>query len=521
MLFNSPIFIYLFLPFVVLVGNALRTRFEDKSYVIVFLSIASLFFYGYTEFKWTFIILFSILFNYALARNFLDIPGSALRKPMMIFGVGVNLALLGYFKYTDFLIANVNELLGTSLPILGIVLPIGISFYTFQQIAFLVDAYRGQVTDFTFKRYLFFITFFPQLIAGPIVHHAEILPQLAKRWRIDLTSDLALGLFIFLIGLTKKALLADSFAGIATPIFDSADGGAVLTVQEAWVGALAYTFQIYFDFSGYSDMAIGIARMFGLRLPINFASPYKSVGIIEFWRRWHITLSRFLRDYLYIPLGGNRSGRVRRYLNLLITMLLGGIWHGAGWGFVIWGFLHGAFLMIEHGLRSVFVRTPIPLPRPLLHGLGWGLTFLAVILAWVPFRAVTLDGAIGMWGAMAGLSVGSEILTLEDEFFAWIAAGLVLVTLLPNSQEIVERLFGYRIGLSMPARRPAAAEASSPEGQDLPAGSVVTSGGTIELAAPGTLRLALQVGLAACLGFAAIAGIALNNEITEFIYFQF
>ncbi|MGI9501998.1 MAG: MBOAT family O-acyltransferase, partial [Geminicoccaceae bacterium] len=431
------------------------------------------------------------------------------------------LALLGYFKYTDFLIANVNELLGTSLPILGIVLPIGISFYTFQQIAFLVDAYRGQVTDFTFKRYLFFITFFPQLIAGPIVHHAEILPQLAKRWRIDLTSDLALGLFIFLIGLTKKALLADSFAGIATPIFDSADGGAVLTAQEAWVGALAYTFQIYFDFSGYSDMAIGIARMFGLRLPINFASPYKSVGIIEFWRRWHITLSRFLRDYLYIPLGGNRSGRVRRYLNLLITMLLGGIWHGAGWGFVIWGFLHGAFLMIEHGFRALFAKTPVPLPRPLLRGLGWGLTFLAVILAWVPFRAVTLDGVTGMWGAMAGLSVGTEILTLEDEFFAWIAAGLVLVTLLPNSQEIVERLFGYRIGTSMPARRPAVAKDSSLEGQDVPAGTIATPGGAAELAAPGALRLALQVGLAACLGFAAIAGIALNNQITEFIYFQF
>jgi len=313
MLFNSPIFIYLFLPFVVLAGNALRTRFENKSYFIVFLSIASIFFYGYTEYKWTFIILFSIMFNYMLARHFIDSANSALRKPMMIFGVAVNLALLGYFKYTDFLLANVNELFGTSLPFLGIVLPIGISFYTFQQIAFLVDAYRAKVTHFTFRRYLFFITFFPQLIAGPIVHHAEILPQLARRWRSDLTSDIALGLFIFLIGLTKKALLADSFAGIATPIFDSADGGAVLTTQEAWVGALAYALQIYFDFSGYSDMAIGIARMFGLRLPINFNSPYKSVGIIDFWRRWHITLSRFLRDYLYIPLGGNRGSSFATY----------------------------------------------------------------------------------------------------------------------------------------------------------------------------------------------------------------
>lgn len=521
MLFNSPIFIYLFLPFVVLIGNALRTRFDDKSYFIVFLSIGSLFFYGYTEFKWTFIILFSILFNYALARNFLDTAGSALRKPMVIFGVAVNLALLGYFKYTDFLIGNVNDLLGTSYPILGIVLPIGISFYTFQQIAFLVDAYRGQVTDFTFRRYLFFITFFPQLIAGPIVHHAEILPQLAKRWRIDLTSDLALGLFIFLIGLTKKALLADSFAGIATPIFDSADAGATLTVQEAWVGALAYTFQIYFDFSGYSDMAIGIARMFGLRLPINFASPYKSVGIIDFWRRWHITLSRFLRDYLYIPLGGNRSGWVRRYLNLLITMLLGGIWHGAGWGFVVWGFLHGTFLMIEHGLRAVFARAPLPLPRPLLRGLGRGLTFLAVILAWVPFRAVTLDGVTGMWGAMAGLSGGSEILTLEDEFYAWIAAGLVIVTLLPNSQELVERLFGYRIGTSLPPRTPAPASQAEPAAATTTAGPYDGPALSPELVRPGASRLALQVGLVACLGFAAVAGIALNNEITEFIYFQF
>jgi len=526
MLFNSPIFIYLFLPFVVLAGNALRTRFENKSYFIVFLSIASIFFYGYTEYKWTFIILFSIMFNYMLARHFIDSANSALRKPMMIFGVAVNLALLGYFKYTDFLLANVNELFGTSLPFLGIVLPIGISFYTFQQIAFLVDAYRAKVTHFTFRRYLFFITFFPQLIAGPIVHHAEILPQLARRWRSDLTSDIALGLFIFLIGLTKKALLADSFAGIATPIFDSADGGAVLTTQEAWVGALAYALQIYFDFSGYSDMAIGIARMFGLRLPINFNSPYKSVGIIDFWRRWHITLSRFLRDYLYIPLGGNRSGRVRRYLNLLITMLLGGIWHGAGWGFVIWGFLHGAFLMIQHGLRSAFGRSETRLPRPFLRGLGWALTLLAVILAWVPFRAVSLDGLTGMWGAMAGLSAGAEILTLEDDFFAWIAAGLMIVTLLPNSQEIVERLFGYRIGTSMPARAPVPASqaysaAPKPRQATTSDGANDRPESLPNLVRPAKSRLALQIGLAACLGFGAVAGIALNNQITEFIYFQF
>lgn len=509
MLFNSPVFIYLFLPLVVFIGNVLKARFEDKSYFIVFLSLSSFFFYGYTESKWIIVIAFSILFNYYVAGLLISSSNFRYRKATMILGVAVNLALLGYFKYTDFFLANINHTFGTSLPILGIVLPIGISFYTFQQIAFLVDAYHAKVTHLTFKRYVFFVTFFPQLIAGPIVHHAEILPQLAKRYHVDLTSDIALGLFIFLVGLAKKTLLADSFAGAATPIFDIADSGGNVSALDAWGGALAYTLQIYFDFSGYSDMAIGIARMFGLRLPINFNSPYKSVGIVEFWRRWHITLSRFLRDYLYIPLGGNRRGAPRRYLNLLITMVLGGIWHGAGWGFVIWGLLHGVFLTVEHGISKFFLYRVPHLAKPAARLLGWALTFIVIVLAWVPFRATTLDGALVIWHAMAGLAVGVSIEELKTEHLGWIATGLVIVLGLPNSQQIIERLFGYKIGTSSSAT------------PDMATGTIGQPAKLRKLTSPTRARRALQVSLAACLGFSAAAGIALNNQITEFIYFQF
>ncbi|MGI9489644.1 MAG: MBOAT family O-acyltransferase [Geminicoccaceae bacterium] len=514
MLFNSPIFIYFFLPVVVFIGLMLKKSGEDNSAFLVFISAASIVFYGYSEFEWVFIIVLSIVVNYT-AGDFIirsNNPGSksggGVAKPVLIAGITFNLLLLFYFKYVDFLLLQIDQLFGGNLPSLGVVLPIGISFYTFQQIAFLADAYRGEVRDLTFKRYVFFVTFFPQLIAGPIVHHREILPQLAGRPRTDLLANLTVGLCTFLIGLTKKVLFADSFARIATPIFQTADAGGTLSSAEAWTGAIAYALQIYFDFSGYSDMAIGIALMFGIYLPINFASPYKSVGIIEFWRRWHITLSRFLRDYLYIPLGGNQRGPARRYVNLMLTMVLGGLWHGAGWGFVIWGLLHGLFLAFEHALRAVLGTTHRPRPARWQLGLGWALTFGLVVLAWVPFRATTLEGVQTLWAGMAGFSAAAsgDAALLQSDYFAWIAVGLLGVLLLPNSQEIVRRLFGYELGTGQAAR-------TGNEG--------IISPAPPELMGASLQRRALQVSLAASLGFGAAFGIAFNNQISEFIYFQF
>ena len=257
-------------------------------------------------------------------------------KSVLIFAIALNLCLLGYFKYVDFLVGGLNDLFGSSISAGNIVLPLAISFFTFQQIAYLVDVYRQKVSERSFVEYFLFVTFFPQLIAGPIVHHAEVIPQFKERRFLRLSSqDLLIGLAIFSIGLYKKIVCADGIGIVADNLFDNVN--ADISLFDAWAGTLAYSLQIYFDFSGYSDMAMGLARIFGIRLPINFYSPYKSASIIEFWRTWHITLSRFLRDYLYIPLGGNRLGPFVRYRNLMIVMLLGGLWHGAGWNFVAWG----------------------------------------------------------------------------------------------------------------------------------------------------------------------------------------
>jgi D-alanyl-lipoteichoic acid acyltransferase DltB (MBOAT superfamily) len=502
MLFNSPVFIFYFLPLVLTVALLLRDGLQSQPLFVIFLALASLFFYGYADLAWLPLILVSITVNYGFGVGFGRIDAPRLRKAWLAGGLAFNLGLLAYFKYADFFIANINGLLGGSVPLLGVVLPVGISFYTFTQTAFLVDAYQGRVRHLTFWSYVFFVTYFPHLVAGPIIHHAEILPQLVRRTRALLSDDLALGLVIFLIGLSKKLLLADSFAQIATPIFAAADAGQAVATAEAWLGLLAYTLQIYFDFSGYSDMAIGLSRAFGIKLPINFASPYKSASIIEFWRRWHITLSRFLRDYLYIiALGGNRKGPVRRHANLLATMLLGGLWHGAGWGFVIWGALHGAYLIAAHGLRALL--GPARPEARLRPALGWALTMLAVMVAWVPFRATTVGGMQTLWAAMVG-SVGPEAAPLlEADAALELAGGLAIVLLAPNTQQIMAWLFGYRVAIEPADLDPEAAPAPLPDG------------------ASTRWRRALQAGLAAGVGVTAAAGLAFNNQIAEFIYFQF
>ena len=361
-----------------------------------FLVFASLFFYSWWNIAYLPIILSSLLFNYvignSLNENFKKVQVH--KKALLAFGIAANVALLGYFKYTDFLIENTNLAFDTSIPLLHLALPLAISFFTFQQIAYLVDSYRDETAEYDFLNYALFVTFFPQLIAGPIVHHSEMMPQFASRWNLVKNyKNIALGLFIFSIGLFKKVVIADSFAVWATAGFDAA---TTLSLFEAWATSLSYTFQLYFDFSGYTDMAIGAALLFNIRLPINFNSPYKALDIQDFWRRWHITLSRFLRDYIYIPLGGNRKGSFRTYTNLLATFIIGGIWHGAGWTFVFWGFLHGMALVIHRFWKSIGMTMP--------KILAWFITFNFINIAWVFFRAKEWDDAVKILKGMFTIS---------------------------------------------------------------------------------------------------------------------
>jgi D-alanyl-lipoteichoic acid acyltransferase DltB (MBOAT superfamily) len=401
-LFNSYVFIFGFLPITVLgffwIGEKIHHRLA-----VAWLVGASLFFYMWWNPAYLTLLILSILFNYAFGLVLSRANGGNTlhRKTLLTVGVTANLALLGYYKYANFFVDNINSIANTNFSIGTILLPLAISFFTFQQIAYLVDAYRGETREYNFLHYCLFVSFFPQLIAGPIVHHREMLPQFANdRIYRPQSLDIAIGITIFFIGLFKKVVIADTMALHATPIFDAAETGTDLSFFAAWEGALAYTFQLYFDFSGYSDMAIGLARIFGIILPANFASPYRATSIIDFWRRWHITLSRFLRDYLYFALGGNRKGRIRRYANLLVTMILGGLWHGAGWTFVAWGALHGSYLVVNHLWRKIF---PWRIDRWWSRLSARSITFLCVVIGWVFFRAESFGGAITVLRGMANL----------------------------------------------------------------------------------------------------------------------
>lgn len=405
MLFNSYPFIFVFLP-LVFVGFFLLAR-RSHRIAALWLAAASLFFYGWWNPAFVSLLLASILFNYGVgylighARQ-----GGVGGRPGLIlaWGIGADLLLLGVFKYANFFLETAAGL-GLGSTTLNLVLPLGISFFTFTQIAFLVDVHRGIAREYNFVHYLLFVTWFPHLIAGPVLHHKQMMPQFADPATYRPQAEgVAVGMTLFTLGLLKKVVVADSLARYAGPVFDLAAQGTPPTLVEAWVAALAYTLQLYFDFSAYSDMAIGLSRMFNVKLPLNFDSPYKAANIIDFWRRWHMTLSAFLRDYLYIPLGGNRHGPWRRHLNLMLTMLLGGLWHGAGWTFVLWGGLHGCYLVINHGWRRLMGQAGVAGPRFGLPGrlLGIGITFLAVVWAWVAFRATSLPATLLMWKGMVG-----------------------------------------------------------------------------------------------------------------------
>ncbi len=440
MLFNSVEFLLLFLPLTLVV----YLRLSDARSALIWLSLASLCFYGYWNPIYLLLILTSVFFNFGLGKLIVSSEG---RQKYWATAVGVafNLGLLGYFKYANFFVNEVAYATGMDWSIDQIILPLAISFFTFQQIAYLVDGYQGKVEKHGIIEYVAFVTFFPQLIAGPIVHHRDMLPQFRSIERLrGLSGNLGIGLTIFAIGLFKKVAIADELALYANPVFDTALGGGTLSFAEAWGGALAYTFQLYFDFSGYSDMAIGLGQMFGLTLPINFASPYKARSIVEFWRLWHITLSNFLRDYLYIALGGNRKGDLARYRNLFVTMLLGGLWHGAGWNFVIWGGLHGFYLTVNHLWRA------LPFYKSISSGVtysyaSWGLTFLCVVIGWVFFRAESLDAALLMlttMTGMAGIEVPGSVAAMMPEFLRDV---VIAGPLFPNLRLGWEAAFGIMI----------------------------------------------------------------------------
>ncbi|MDN2696808.1 MBOAT family protein [Janthinobacterium sp. SUN073] len=407
MLFNSFAFLFGYLP-IVLAGYFLLDRLTSSASwrlaPALWLALASLFFYAWWDVRYLPLLLASICVNYGAGR-LLGTSAGAARKRVLVAALALNLGLLAYYKYANFFIDSVNAVAvaagagagSLSWSGLDIILPIGISFFTFTQIAFLVDCYRGEVREYRFIHYVLFVSYFPHLIAGPVLHHRDMMPQFADPANAHpRAANFAIGLSIFTIGLAKKVLIADNLSPLAMPVFAA---GATPTLIEAWIGVLAYTFQLYFGFSGYSDMAIGLSRLFGVKLPLNFNSPYKAANIADFWRRWHMTLSRFLRDYLYIPLGGSRHGEAMRYRNLMLTMLLGGLWHGAGWTFVIWGGLHGLYLVLQQAWQRAFGAARV---YRWLHWWPGVLTFLAVMLAWIFFRAPDVATAWDITGALLG-----------------------------------------------------------------------------------------------------------------------
>ena len=403
MLFNSYIFIFLFLP--LCLGGFYLFAHRGKSVPArLWLTGFSLWFYGYFNPSYLLIMICSILFNYAVFKG-MELAGRKSPKwhrPVMIFGVAANLAVLFYFKYYDFFVENVNAVFGTSFVLKGILLPLGISFFTFQQIGFVVDAYRGEVKNCSFLDYALFVSFFPQLIAGPIVSQSEMLPQFAQigRKRLDLEKFTA-GIYLFTLGMVKKVLVADTF-GLAV------DWGysniPALSSVDSLLLVFFYSIQLYFDFSGYCDMARGLAWLFGMEIPVNFNSPYKAVNIIDFWRRWHITLSRFFRQYVYIPLGGNRKGRPRMYANLILIFLLSGIWHGAGWTFVTWGAAQGVLYIITRACQLYRKDHPrsgtaaaLRFPHCLTMAAGTLFTFCYYSFACVFFRSETMAQAFAVF----------------------------------------------------------------------------------------------------------------------------
>ena len=456
MLFNSPVFLLAFLP-LSLMGFFLLARSAGRHAALGFLLFVSLLFYAYSSPFNLVLFLITVVVNFLLGAAIARFRDRS--QVWLVGGIVLNLLLIGYFKYAGFLVSGVNGVLSASFVVPHVVLPLGISFYTFEQISYLVETRQSGHSERSPVRYALFASFFPHLIAGPIIRPNQLLPQFSNpsfghfNWQ-----NFAHGTTFMLFGLFKKVILADGIATVASPVFSAAAGGGTPGAVNAWGAALAYTFQIYFDFSGYSDMAIGLGLMFGIVLPFNFNSPYKATSIIDFWHRWHMTLSLFLRDYVYIPLGGSRRGQVRRYVNILFTMLVGGLWHGASWTFVAWGGLHGMFLLANHAWRDRRGE------RETFAAKQWSgrvVTFLVVVCAWVLFRSDNFAAAGRVFNGMRGLNgwingpPPDPALWLVQllQFFRitiapgwpaagvlqllWIAGLLAVVWALPNTQQFL------------------------------------------------------------------------------------
>ncbi len=423
MLFNSQVFIVFFLPVVLGLYYLFAEHRAARQSVVV---LASLAFYAWWDVRFVPLLVGLTVANWLLAQWF----GAWRAKWIPVVGVVLNLAVLGLFKYADFFRGTVFDLLGGNWRPWNLILPLGISFFVFQKISYLIDLRRGDRHIYGFLDFCMFVMFFPQLIAGPLVRHNEIIHQfdLDPR-RADMWENLSRGFALFIIGVAKKVVFADTLAMVADPLFTKALG-MPLSAMEAWTAAGAYTLQIYFDFAGYSDMAIGLALMFGLRIPFNFNAPYRALSVRDFWRRWHMTLSRFLRDYLYIPLGGNRCGPVRQAVNVIATMLLGGLWHGANWTFVAWGGLHGVALAVNHVWETQGVRLP--------RAIAWALTLLFVIGGWVLFRSPDFSHAGQVLASMVGTH-GVGHVVLDREYVVVLAVGAAVATLGSTSQETALR----------------------------------------------------------------------------------
>jgi alginate O-acetyltransferase complex protein AlgI len=435
MLFNSQVFITGFLPLVLALYYLCASHRTARQAVVV---LASLAFYGWWDIRFVPLLAGLTIANWLIAQWF----GAQRGKWIPVLGVVLNLAVLGLFKYADFFRGTAAALLGDSFRPWHLILPLGISFFVFQKISYLIDLRRGDRHIYNFLDFCMFVTFFPQLIAGPIVRHNEIIHQFSlDPCRPEMWENLSRGFVLFVIGVAKKVALADTLAMVADPLFNRTVG-ASLSAVEAWIATGAYTLQIYFDFSGYSDMAIGLALMFGLRLPMNFNAPYRAVSIRDFWRRWHMTLSRFLRDYLYIPLGGNRCGALRQAFNVIVTMLLGGLWHGANWTFVAWGGLHGLALAVNHVWQGWGFRLP--------RVIAWALTLLFVMAGWVLFRSADFATAGDVLLSMLGQH-GLGSISLDREFVAALIGGAAVALLGPTSQEAALAKLQPNPWLAMPA----------------------------------------------------------------------
>lgn len=381
MLFNSYIFIFLFLPVCLMLYFACNNKGWYKAGLSV-LIIMSFWFYAYNHVQYLALLVFSIVCNWCISRILLN-RENGVRKFILLVGIGINVLLIFYFKYMNFFIFNVNRLFHSSIQAEQILLPLGISFYTFQQISYLVDSYRGETKDYCFLEYAAFVSFFPQLVAGPIVLHDEIIPQFRMQDKKRFCHEhLAKGLYIFSVGLFKKVILADTFGNAVTWGYSN---WGVLSSMELIIVMVSYTFQIYFDFSGYSEMAIGIASMFQIDLPLNFDSPYQACSIIEFWNRWHLTLTRFLRKYIYFPLGGSRRGKIRTYINIMVVFLVSGIWHGASWTFILWGLVHGLANVLNRIFQKTWDKCNVVF--------RWLCTFTFINFTWVIFRAESVGQA--------------------------------------------------------------------------------------------------------------------------------